>query len=84
MDGAELQVPIMCGDNQSANRIGASQAGLRNHRHLRLPDLWVRNLTRDGQVKIYDVRSKLNTSDLLTKVLSDQEMIKLLHLLNMK
>ena len=78
MPGAQLEMPYLRGDNQAANKIGASQPGLGNRRHLRVPDLWIRNLTRDGRIKIVYIRNSMNASGLLTKVLPLQTLEKLL------
>ena len=83
-EGATHEVPEMHGDNQAANRIGACQSGLRNHRHLRLPDLWIRNLTKDERIRIYDKRSQVNSSDVLTKVLTEQTLQRLLPLIGLQ
>ena len=82
--GAEILVPRLRGDNAAANLIAANQAGLRSHRHLSLAQIWVRTLTREGRVKIYSVGTKENTSDLLTKVTTENVTTHLLHLLNYK
>ena len=78
--GSTVETPTLHGDNQAANRISAAQAGARNMRHLGLPDLWIRNLTRSSQLKIADKRSALNTADLLTKVLPQDKVNFLLPL----
>ena len=49
-------------------------------RHLGLPDLWIRNLTKNSQLKIADKRSSLNTADILTKVLPQEKVDFLLPL----
>ena len=82
--GFSCMVPTLSGDNQAANRLAACQSSIRHHRHLMLPQLWIRNLSRDGRIRLYDVRSQFNTSDLLTKSLSSQVLLRLLPLLGIQ
>lgn len=76
-----VEVPNLFGDNKAANLLASNQASLRNHRHLQLPQLWIRQQTKESQLKIFPVSTHLNTSDMLTKVLSHQDVTKLLRLL---
>ena len=58
------------GDNVAALLVGSCESSIRNLRHLKLPELWVRELTRRGELALDYIRSNENTSDLLTKVLN--------------
>ena len=71
----------MFGDNKAANLLASNQASLRNHRHLQLPQIWIRQQSKDEKIKIFDINTKLNTSDMLTKVLDHDTLMKLLALL---
>lgn len=61
----------LLGDNQAANLIGGGQASLRKVRHLSLSDLFVRQAVDEHGVTITYIRSGLNGSDILTKVLGE-------------
>ena len=78
---ANIEVPKMYGDNKAANLLASNQASMRNHRHLQLPQIWIRNLTRDGKIKVFNITTHLNTADMLTKVLPHQKLFKLLEYL---
>ena len=79
--GSTMNTPAMYGDNRAANLLASNQASVRNHRHLQLPQLWVRNLTRANLIRIYQVDTHLNISDLLTKVLPHQKLESLMKLM---
>ena len=83
-EGAKIHTPEMSGDNKAANLLASNQSSLRNHRHLQLPQIWVRNLTKSGQLKIFDVATHLNPSDILTKVIPHSKFVELLALINYK
>ena len=83
-EGAKIHTPEMSGDNKAANLLASNQSSLRNHRHLQLPQIWVRNLTKSGQLKIFDVATHLNPSDILTKVLPHSKFVELLALVYYK
>ena len=51
---------------------------------LALPDLWVRTLAKHGTLKIADKRSNMNPSDMLTKVLAQEKIDKLLKLIRLQ
>jgi len=60
------------GDNNAANLIANSQAGLRKVRHLSLADLYIRQIIGDHGILVHRVDSKDNPSDMGTKVLGEQ------------
>ena len=72
----------MYGDCAAANSIGQCLASLRRVRHLSLAQLWIRQATASGRVKITYINTKLNTADLLTKVLNKDVLKTLLSLLS--
>ena len=77
-------IPIhMQGDNVAANLIAEKTAGLRKVRHLTLADLYVRECTETGRIVISHVPGTENTADLLTKILKEEQLLKLLGLLHM-
>ena len=76
--GAHIDVPQLYADNKAANLLASNQASMRNHRHLQLPQIWIRQQSKDDKIKIFDINTKLNTSDMLTKVLDHDSLMKLL------
>ena len=68
----------MYGDNKAANLLASNQASMRNHRHLQLPQIWIRHNVKEGRLKIYQIDTTVNTSDMLTKVLDHDKLMKLL------
>ena len=80
-DGATIEIPRLFADNKAANLLASNQASMRNHRHLMLPQIWIRQQTKNDAIKIFDIYTHLNTSDMLTKVLPHDKLIALLKLL---
>ena len=74
---ASVEIPRIHGDNQAANRVGAAQASVRHLRHLSLPQIWIRELSQAGRLRIYDKRSNQNCADMLTKTLAQQTVDRL-------
>ena len=84
LPGASFEVPSLFGDNEASNRLMAGQASMRHMRHLRLPQVWARTCTANGELRIYSKRSAENTSDMLTKVLSHQVTSRLWRFMNVR
>ena len=84
LPGASFEVPSLFGDNEASNRLMAGQASMRHMRHLRLPQVWARTCTANGELRIYSKRSAENTSDMLTKVLSHQVISRLWRFMNVR
>ena len=79
-----MSIPILLeGDNMAATLIACRSAGIRKVRHLDLADLFVRQLTEDGRIKVVHVPGEFNTSDLLTKVLPEARLVMLLAIVGM-
>ena len=76
-----VETPVLNGDNRAANLLASNQASIRNHRHLQLPQLWIRSLSKDGKIKILHVDTTKNISDILTKVLTSQTINDLMTLM---
>jgi len=72
---------ILKGDNASANLFSSASSGTRNVRHLSLTQFYVRSLATRGKILIRSVPSMDNSSDLLTKVLDEAHLIRLLSLI---
>ena len=64
----------MLGDNDAANLIASCQAGVRRVRHLDLASLYVRTITRNGEVTVEYIDTNDNIADLLTKVIGHQKL----------
>ena len=69
---------ILKGDNSSANLFSSASSGTRNVRHLSLTQFYVRSLSTKGKILIRGIPSAENSSDLLTKVLDEPNLIRLL------
>ena len=69
---------MLYGDNQASLSIGSRIANIRKVRHLSLATLWIRIATRDGLVVLEYVHTKKNSSDLLTKILPREDLLRLL------
>jgi hypothetical protein len=79
--GIRVRLPmVMLGDSSAANLIANSATGLRAVRHLALQCLYVRELAQGGSILVRYVRSALNRADVLTKVMSGQQLGPLLRL----
>ena len=78
---SDHHTPRLYGDNRAANLLASAQASVRNHRHLQLPQMWVRSLTKEGRLQIFNIDTHLNSSDMLTKVLPHEKLKKLLDLI---
>ena len=76
-----IDIPRLFGDNRAANLLASNQASMRNHRHLQLPQIWIREQSQQGNIKIFNIDTHVNTSDMLTKVLPHEKLEKLLRLL---
>ena len=76
--GAHIETPSLYGDNRAANLLASNQASMRNHRHLALPQIWIRQQTKIGRLKIFNIKGLINPADLLTKVLPHEKLIGLL------
>jgi hypothetical protein len=76
-----IDIPRLFGDNRAANLLASNQASMRNHRHLQLPQIWIREQSQQGNIKIFNIDTHGNTSDMLTKVLPHEKLEKLLRLL---
>ncbi len=71
------------GDNAAANLLARRQGAFRKIRHVSLADLWVREATAEGRLKVFDIPSDKNFSDMLTKVMNRARLsfkLVLLHL----
>ena len=71
------------GDNSAANLLARREADLRKIRHVDLADLWVREATAQGRIRVTDVSTDLNGSDVLTKCLSRARVAPKLPLLHL-
>ena len=79
--GATIETPSLYGDNRASNLLSSNQASLRNHRHLQLPQIWIRQQARNGLIKVFDISTNENSSDMLTKVLPHDKLTYLLSLI---
>ena len=70
---AVLPVPILYGDNTAANSIASNASSVRKVRHLLLPQLFLRTLTRDGRLEVRYKSTHEMTADFLTKILPEQK-----------
>ena len=70
----------MTGDNHAANLIANCQAPIRKVRHLTLQQLYVRELTKNGELLVEYEKSVYLAADFLTKVLGEQKLRTLLPL----
>ena len=68
----------LMGDCFACNQVSNNAANLRRVRHLSLSHLLVRQLTREGRCHIDKVASEDNISDLLTKILHEDQILHLL------
>ena len=73
-----IQNSLMRGDNSAANLIAGTAAGTRAVRHLSLQSFFVRSLSERGLVNFGLVPSNENPSDILTKVVHEELLQKLL------
>lgn len=69
------------GDNRACNFIASCQASVRKVRHLTLSQLYVRELTQNGILKVVYVPTGENGGDVLTKVLGESMLSPLLPVL---
>ena len=81
---AVVPLPLLYGDNESANSIAKGHASIRKVRHLLLPSLYLRQLTRDGRVEVRYKPTSENCADILTKILGEQRVRVLRHLLRLQ
>ena len=79
---ADIRTPCLYGDNRASNLLASNQASLRKHRHLQLPQLWIRQQCADGIIKIFNIATNENSSDMLTKVLAHQKLQYLLKIIH--
>jgi len=73
----------LCGDNSAANLIGNNQAGIRKVRHMQLHDLYIKEATRGGRLRVQFVDTDLNAANPMTKVLREGELQQILPALNL-
>ena len=73
----------LCGDNSAANLIGNNQAGIRKVRHMQLHDLYIKEATRSGRLRVQFVDTDLNAANPMTKVLREGELQQILPALNL-
>ena len=78
---ARIQKPIIYGDNKAANLLASCRTSIRNHRHLMLPQLYVRILTQENKLEIEYKATHLNTADILTKVVTGGDLSKKMKLI---
>ena len=71
----------LSGDNAAANLIAGCATGTRSVRHLSLQQFFIRGLSLSGKVVFKLIPSNDNPSDMLTKVLSEELLMKLLSIL---
>ena len=76
-----IRTPVAYGDNSAANLIAQGSASLRAVRHLCLQRLYCRWVCRENLLLVREKRTNLMTADLLTKVLTEQQLEALLVLL---
>jgi len=73
----------LVGDNESTNLISNNQCSIRRVRHLVLADLFVKEITASGFVKVRSRRTAEMAADFLTKVLPETKLRTLLPLANL-
>ena len=71
------------GDNAAANLLARRDGDLRKVRHISLADLYIRETTQNGRVRVSDCSSDANRADMLTKVLSRQRLASKLQLVGL-
>ena len=71
----------LAGDNTAANLIGSNTTGTRAVRHLSLQHFFVRGLSVKGLLSFRLVPSAQNPSDMLTKVLPEEVLRRLLDMI---
>ena len=76
--------PLLLGDCQAANLIGAASASVRAVRHLTLAIFFTRNLVQNGLAAVRSISTSENSSDILTKVLSEEALARLCRLVNLR
>ena len=71
------------GDNAAANLLARRDGDLRKVRHISLADLFIREATSDGRIRVNYVPSDANIADPLTKVMSRSRLEPNLRLLGL-
>ena len=76
---SSVSTPVLFQDNESA--CACAQGGsMRRLRHLTLHQLYVRFACKDGRIRIRPKRTTVMTADILTKVMADVVVSRLLEL----
>ena len=71
------------GDNSAANLMSRHQCSLRKVRHVALSDLYIREVTENGDITVHDIESSRNRGDSLTKIMNAQRLQPCLSHLNL-
>ena len=80
---ANLSNVIKMGTDSSAAKSFVSRRGVGRMRHLAIRDLWLQKEIREGNVEISKIRGDENPADLMTKVLTMNEVEKRLAMMSM-
>ena len=75
---------IKLGTDSSAAKSFVSRRGLGRMRHLDIKDLWLQKEIRDGNVEVSKIPGTQNPADLMTKILSNRDIIERLGMMNLE
>ena len=70
---SNLDSAICLGTDSSAAKQFVSRQGLGRMRHLQIRDLWLQKEVREGRLEVSKVPGDQNPADLMTKILTAQE-----------
>ena len=75
---------VWLGTDSSAAKSFVCRRGLGKMRHIEIRDLWLQKEAREGRLKMVKVRGNENPADLMTKILSVEEIRERLWYMNLK
>ena len=84
MGFVELSGVIHLGTDSSAAKSFVCRRGLGRMRHLEIRDLWLQKEVSDGKVRVFKTLGSENPADLMTKILSNRDIVGRLEMMNLE
>ena len=78
--GVELEVKVFT--DATTGKAMAVRRGLGKVRHIAVNELWIQERVQNGDIKVIKIKNKYNPADLMTKHLSNLEIVTIMEHLN--